>query len=214
MIDAEIAWDEHGLVPAVVQDARTGQVLMLAYMNAEALARTLETGEAWFWSRRRQELWHKGGTSGNTQRVVEVRYDCDADALLLRVEPRGPACHTGHPTCFYRRLSSSPEGTAEEGAVLDRLWAIIQDRMAHPKEGSYTCHLLAAGEPEILKKLGEEAIEVIIAAQAQGNARLVSELADLMYHLLVLLAARGLSWADVEGELARRFTEKRAAERG
>jgi len=208
MIEAEIAWDERGLVPAVVQDAHTGRVLMLAYMNAEALARTLETGEAWFWSRRRQELWHKGATSGNTQRVVEVRYDCDADALLLRVEPRGPACHTGHATCFYRRLPGSPEGTAEEEPVLDRLWAIIQDRRAHPKEGSYTCHLLAAGEPEILKKLGEEAIEVLIAAQAQGNARLVSELADLMYHLLVLLAARGLSWTDVEAELARRFAKK------
>jgi len=178
---------------------------MLAYMNDEALARTLATGESWFWSRSRAELWRKGATSGNTQRVVEVRYDCDADALLLRVEPRGPACHTGHTSCFYRRLPGSPEREAEGERILDRLWAIIQDRKANPKEGSYTCHLLAAGEPEISKKVGEEAIEVIVAAQSEGNERLVSELADLVYHTLVLLAARDLSWADVEAELARRF---------
>jgi len=208
---AHLRWDQRGLVPAIVQDAHTGQVLMLAYMNAEALAQTLATGEAWFWSRSRGELWHKGATSGNTQRVVEVRYDCDADALLLRVEPRGPACHTGHTSCFYRRLPGSPEGKAEDekGQVsdlpLDRLWAIIQDRKANPKAGSYTCQLLSAGEPEILKKVGEEAIEVIVAAQGEGDERLVSELADLTYHVLVLLAARGLSWTDVEAELARRF---------
>ena len=204
-IEAEIRWDERGLVPAIVQDARTGQVLMLAYMNGEALARTLETGEAWFWSRSRGELWHKGATSGNTQRVVEVRYDCDADALLLRVEPHGPACHTGHTSCFYRRLPGSPEGEAQDEPVLDRLWTIIEERKAHPKEGSYTCRLLAAGEAEILKKVGEEAVEAIVAAQCEGDARLVSELADLTYHVLVLLAARGLSWANVEAELARRF---------
>lgn len=204
-IEAEIRWDERGLVPAIVQDARTGQVLMLAYMNSEALARTLKTGEAWFWSRSRGERWHKGATSGNTQRVVEIRYDCDADALLLRVEPRGPACHTGHASCFYRRLPGSPEEEAQDEPVLGHLWAIIQERKAHPKEGSYTCRLLAAGEPEILKKVGEEAVEAIVAARCEGDARLVSELADLTYHVLVLLAARGLSWADVEAELARRF---------
>jgi len=205
MVVQEIGWDERGLVPAVVQDARTGRVLMLAHVNRQALARTLETGESWFWSRSRGELWHKGATSGNTQRVVEVLYDCDADALLLRVEPRGPACHTGHASCFYRRLPGSPEGQAEDGRVLHRLWAIIQERKAHPKEGSYTCHLLAAGEAHMLKKIGEEAIEVIVAAQSEGHERLVSELADLTYHALVLLAARDLSWADVEAELARRF---------
>lgn len=205
MGNVEIRWDERGLVPVIVQDARTGQVLMLAYMNDEALARTLETGEAWFWSRSRGELWHKGATSGNTQRVVEVRYDCDADALLLRVEPRGPACHTGHTSCFYRRLPGSPEGEAQDGPVLDRLWAVIEERKAHPKEGSYTCRLLADGEAKILRKVGEEAVESIIAAQWEGDARLVSELADLIYHILVLLAARGLSWADVEAELARRL---------
>ena len=209
MNSAEVHWDERGLVPAVVQDARTGQVLMLAYLNAESLARTLETGESWFWSRSRRELWHKGATSGNTQRVVEVRYDCDGDALLLRVEPSGPACHTGHASCFYRRLPGSPDGEISGESVLERLWAIIQDRKANPKEGSYTCHLLSAGEPEMLKKLGEEAIEVIVAAQSEGDERLVSELADWAYHALVLLAARDLSWADVEAELARRFGKRR-----
>jgi len=178
---------------------------MLAYMNAEALERTLETGEAWFWSRSRRELWHKGATSGNTQRVVEVRYDCDADALLLRVEPRGPACHTGHQSCFYRRLPGSPESERGAEPVLDRLWTIIQDRKAHPKPGSYTRQLLEAGQPQILKKIGEEAVEVIVAAQGEGDERLVSELADLVYHAMVLLAARDLSWGHVEAELRRRF---------
>ncbi len=204
---SEIAWDERGLVPTIVQDAHTGQVLMLAYMSEESLQRTLETDEAWFWSRSRAELWHKGATSGNTQQVVEVRYDCDADTLLLRVEPSGPACHTGQQSCFYRRL---PEGT-ELGApppssgVLPHLEAVIRDRQAHPRPDSYTCQLLEAGTPRILKKVGEELVEILIAAQSEGDERLLSELADLAYHLLVLLAARGLSWTDVEAELARRF---------
>jgi len=137
--------------------------------------------------------------------VIEVRYDCDADALLLRVEPRGPACHTGHQSCFYRRLPGSPEIEDDSQPVLDRLWAVIQDRKAHPRPGSYTCQLLEAGQPQLLKKIGEEAVEVIVAAQSEGDERLVSELADLVYHTLVLLAARGLSWADVEAELKHRF---------
>jgi phosphoribosyl-ATP pyrophosphohydrolase/phosphoribosyl-AMP cyclohydrolase len=203
-MDVEMQWDQRGLVPAVVQDAATGQVLMLAYMNAESLKRTLESEETWFWSRSRQELWHKGATSGNTQEVLEVRYDCDADALLLKVRPRGPACHTGQRSCFHRRLPGPREAAATE-PVMEHLWAIIEDRKAHPKEGSYTCRLLQAGQEKILKKLGEEAIEVIVAAQSEGDGRLLSELADLTYHALVLLAARGLSWADVEAELARRF---------
>ncbi len=248
---AEISWDERGLVPVVVQDALTSRVLMLAYMNADALARTLQSGETWFWSRSRRKLWHKGATSGSTQRVVELHYDCDADALLVRVNPRGPACHTGQTSCFYRRLPGSPSVLSAPSAgsvpsapsagsvpsapsagsvlsapltgsvpsvpsadpdgfagkrVLDSLWSVIQDRKANPKDDSYTCHLLSAGEPEMLKKLGEEAIEVIVAAQSEGDERLVSELADLAYHALVLLAARELSWTDVEEELARRFS--------
>lgn len=200
----EIRWDERGLVPAVVQDAQSSQVLMLAYMNTAALDRTLESGEAWFWSRSREELWHKGATSGNRQEVVEIRCDCDEDALLLRVNPWGPACHTGRPSCFYRRMAGIPGQEGPTGSVLDRLWATIQERRENPRAGSYTCQLLEAGLAQILKKVGEEAIEVVIAGQAEGDERLASELADLIYHLLVLLAARGLSWADVEAALARR----------
>jgi len=203
----EIDWDERGLAPAIVQDANTGQVLMLAYMNQASLDRTLETGETWFWSRSRSELWHKGATSGNTQHVVEIRYDCDADTLLLRVEPAGPACHTGHQSCFYRRLPEQLNVGAPPvaGGVLAHLEAVIQDRKANPQPGSYTCELFEGGLPRILRKVGEEAVEIIIAAQSEGDDRLVSELADLTYHALVLLAARDLAWADVEAELARRF---------
>jgi phosphoribosyl-ATP pyrophosphohydrolase/phosphoribosyl-AMP cyclohydrolase len=205
--DGTIRWDERGLAPAIVQDAHTGQVLMLAYMNQEALEQTLRTGETWFWSRSRDELWHKGATSGNRQRVIDVRYDCDADTLLVLAEPMGPACHTGRQSCFYRRLPGEDEVPASmpAGGVLDHLEAVIQDRKVNPRPGSYTCQLLAAGQPRILKKVGEEAIETIVAAQSEGDERLLSELADLAYHALVLLASRDLSWADVENELARRF---------
>ncbi len=203
----DIKWDEQELVPAIVQDASTGQVLTLAYMNQASLERTLETGESWFWSRSRGELWHKGATSGNTQQVLEIRYDCDADALLLRVEPAGPACHTGHQSCFYRCLSDQArvKRTPPSDGIMARLEAVIRDRKANPRPGSYTRQLLDAGLPRILKKVGEEAIEVIVAAQNESDERLVSELADLTYHALVLLAARDLPWADVEAELARRF---------
>lgn len=199
-----VRWDERGLVPAVVQDAGTGQVLMLAYMNDDALRRTLETGEAWFWSRSRAELWHKGASSGNVQRVVEVRRDCDSDALLLRVRPAGPACHTGQQSCFYRGLDGEEVGPPP-GGVLAHLEGVIRERKANPRPDSYTCQLLEAGLPRILKKVGEEAVETIVAGQSEGDDRLASEMADLVYHALVLLAARDLSWADVESELARRF---------
>jgi len=196
----QIKFDHRGLVPAVVQDANTGQVLMVAWMNEEALRHTQETGQAHFWSRSRQELWHKGATSGNVMNVREIRVDCDADTLLLLVDPAGPACHTGEQSCFYRRLQPS---------VLETLFATILDRQANPRPGSYTVHLLEAGEDEILKKVGEEAMEVILAAKGQGDERLISEIADLFYHLLVLLAARGLSLADVEDELVRRQHQAR-----
>jgi phosphoribosyl-ATP pyrophosphohydrolase/phosphoribosyl-AMP cyclohydrolase len=198
-----IHWDNDGLVPVIVQDAQTGQVLMLAYANAEAVDRTVQTGEAHFWSRSRQELWRKGAVSGNTQRIVEIWVDCDGDALLYRALPAGPACHTGHRSCFYRTLSGTT--VVEEPPVLTRLETIIADRRDHPREGSYTAKLFAAGENEIAKKVGEEAIEVVVAAKGETGERLVYELADLVYHILVLLSGRGLSWADVEAELARRF---------
>jgi phosphoribosyl-ATP pyrophosphohydrolase/phosphoribosyl-AMP cyclohydrolase len=205
--EVEIRWDERGLAPAIVQDVGTGQVLMLAYMNEESLGRTLETGETWFWSRSRQELWPKGATSGNTQRVQEIRYDCDADTLLVLVEPAGPACHTGEPSCFYRRVPDQAKMDPPSFAspVLSNLQAVIQDRKANPQPESYTCKLFDGGLPRILKKVGEEAVEVIVAAQSEGDERFISELADLTYHTLVLLAARDLSWADVEAELAQRF---------
>jgi phosphoribosyl-ATP pyrophosphohydrolase/phosphoribosyl-AMP cyclohydrolase len=203
----EIKFDDRGLVPAIVQDADTGQVLMLAYMNEEALARTLDSGETWFWSRSRGELWHKGATSGNTQRVVEARYDCDADTLLIRVEPTGPACHTGQQSCFYRIAPDGIEAgpPPPSGGVLAHLEAVIHDRQENPRPGSYTCTLFEAGLPRIVQKVGEEAIETIVAAQSEGRERLVSEVADLTYHTLVLLSACDLTWADVEAELARRF---------
>jgi phosphoribosyl-ATP pyrophosphohydrolase/phosphoribosyl-AMP cyclohydrolase len=203
----EIDWGKAELIPAIVQDAHTGQVLMLAYMNQESLQRTLTSGETWFWSRSRQELWHKGATSGNTQRVREIRYDCDADTLLLLVEPAGPACHTGQQSCFYRRLPD--EGPALPppawGGILPQLEAVIRDRKHNPREGSYTCQLFDAGLPRMAQKVGEEAVEILIAALAEQDERLVSEVADLTYHAMVLLAARELSWTDVEAELSDRF---------
>jgi phosphoribosyl-ATP pyrophosphohydrolase/phosphoribosyl-AMP cyclohydrolase len=203
----ELTWNEKGLIPAIVQHASTGQVLMLAYMNEESLRRTLDTGETWFWSRSRGELWHKGATSGNRQRVVEIRADCDADTLLVRVHPVGPACHTGEQSCFYRHLpEGDPAGAPPiSSQVLPHLEGIIHDRKANPRPGSYTCELLDAGLPRILKKVGEEAVEILIAGQSESDERLVSEVADLVYHTLVLLVARNLSWSDVEAELADRF---------
>lgn len=204
--EGAIRWGPDGLVPAIVQDARTGQVLTLAYMNEEALARTLATGETHFWSRSRQELWHKGATSGNVQRVEEIRLDCDGDALLVRVTPAGPACHTGKESCFFRDLSGAEvQRSAVNSDVIRRLESIIADRKAHPREGSYTVRLFTAGEKEIAKKVGEEAIEVAVAALTESNDRVLYEVADLVYHSLVLLAQKGLTWAEVEGELARRF---------
>ena len=210
-MEKSIRYNADGLIPAIVQDADTGQVLMLAWMNAEALQKTLESGEAHFWSRSRQELWHKGATSGNFQRVVEARLDCDGDALLLRVRPAGPACHTGQSSCFFTPITGAfpaegePNRAIQEPAFsLGRLFELICERRDHPVSGSYTASLFAKGEDEVVKKVGEEAIEVILAAKAQGEKRLVEEIADLAYHLLVLLAARHLTPGDVQAELARR----------
>jgi phosphoribosyl-ATP pyrophosphohydrolase/phosphoribosyl-AMP cyclohydrolase len=209
---AEPKWNEQGLVPAIVQDARTGEVLMMAWMNAEAWRLTQETGEAHFWSRSRQSLWHKGETSGNVQRVVEIRLDCDADTVLLRVEPAGPACHTGERSCFYTIVGDRKsevggqrsEVRADSPAILDQLYQVIVDRKQNPRPESYTARLFAAGMEEISKKVGEELVEVIVAALGQSDERLVSETADLFYHTLVLLAARGVSLTQVEAELEKR----------
>ena len=212
-----------GLVPAVVRDARSGAVLTLAYMNEEALARTLESGETWFWSRSRNELWHKGATSGNKQKVVHIAADCDRDALVISVEPAGPACHTGAGSCFSVIPSVSEESGREEargssrpaprpladarddrGDMFAPLMTVLRDRHENRPADSYSTYLFNSGRDKILKKVGEEATEVVIAAKGDSNERLVSEVADLVYHLSVLLIDAGLGWEDVGRELLRR----------
>ena len=196
----DLTYDELGLIPAIVQDARTREVLTLAYMNSESLARTLATEQTWFWSRSRNELWHKGQTSGNTQRVVEIFSDCDADALVVLVEPAGPACHTGARSCF----PGEDPGTANLGGLLDQLYALITEREQLRPEDSYTTYLFNEGLDKILKKVGEESAETIVAAKNDSNAAFISEVSDLLYHLLVLLVARGVSLDQVRAELSRR----------
>jgi phosphoribosyl-ATP pyrophosphohydrolase/phosphoribosyl-AMP cyclohydrolase len=181
------------LKPAIVQDATSGRVLMLAWMDEEAERLTRETGEAWFWSRSRQKLWRKGETSGNTLAVEELRDDCDGDALLLRVTPAGPACHTGSISCFAPGL-----------------WRTIAERAATRPEGSYTTELLDAGIGACARKVGEEAVELSVAALDESDERVVAEAADLVYHLYVLLAARGLDVAQVDDELRRRDASRSA----
>ena len=204
----QIQFDERGLIPAIVQDARTGAVLTLAYMNAKSLQKTLATRETWFWSRSRSELWHKGATSGNIQRLVEVRQDCDGDALLVLVEPCGPACHTGKQSCFHRDLAGEvidDAGLGQSlGTVLDELYQLIESRQRERPEGSYTTYLFAQGLDKILKKLGEEASETIIAAKNDDSGQLISESADLLYHLVVLLVDRGVKLESIRDELVQR----------
>jgi len=191
--DSQIAFDDRGLAPCIVQDWRTGEVLTLAYMNAEALRRTRESGEMHFYSRSRQELWHKGATSGNTQAVRSIRYDCDADALLALVEPAGPACHTGERSCFHRgeMTSGAPFETLP---ILERT---IAERAAARPEGSYTAKLL--DDPGLAgAKVQEEAEEVVRAAREESDERVAEEAADVLYHVAVLLRGRGLTLADAE----------------
>jgi len=198
-----LKFDERGLIPAIVQDARTREVLTLAYMNEESLARTIETGQTWFWSRSRHELWHKGETSGNTQSVVNLINDCDNDALVVLVNPAGPACHTGARSCF-----DSKPGDEDLGLLLANLYKVIESRERERPEGSYTTYLFNSGLDKILKKVGEESAETIIAAKNDDVSRLTSETADLVYHLLVLLVARGVSLDEVRKELERRREAK------
>jgi phosphoribosyl-ATP pyrophosphohydrolase/phosphoribosyl-AMP cyclohydrolase len=195
----EIRFDERGLVPVIAQDATTDAVLTLAYANREALEKTLSSGEAHYYSRSRGELWRKGATSGNTQRVVEVRLDCDGDALLYRVEPRGPACHTGEETCFFTTVEGAGieagDGERNLGQMVDRLAATISGRRREMPEGSYTAKLLGEGRERVAQKVGEEAVEVVVAALT--DERLAEEAADLVYHLLVLLEERGVGTDEV-----------------
>jgi len=195
----EVKFDERGLVPAIVQNARTREVLTLAYMNQESLVRTIETGQTWFWSRSRNELWHKGETSGNTQQVVSLALDCDRDAIVVLVDPAGPACHTGARSCF-----DVAEDSIDLGRVLDGLYQLIESRERERPSGSYTTYLFNEGLDKILKKVGEESAETIIAAKNEERERLASEVSDLLYHLIVLLVARGVALEEIGKELKQR----------
>jgi len=215
----ELLFDERGLIPAIVQDAGNRQLLMLAYMNADSLQRTISTGETWFWSRSRKQLWHKGETSGHTQRVVDLSVDCDGDAILITVERQGPACHTGKDSCFHNQLEDERSGAATAGGAagvgsarfdgaLDDLYALLASRYHERPPGSYTTKLFDEGIGKILAKVAEESQETIVAGRSETNQRLIEETSDLLYHLLVLLVQRGVTLAEIRGELARRRSAK------
>ncbi|OWR28550.1 bifunctional phosphoribosyl-AMP cyclohydrolase/phosphoribosyl-ATP pyrophosphatase [Saccharibacillus sp. O23] len=230
---ANVKWDAQGLAPAIVQDAESKEVLTLAYMNEESLRRSIESGETWFWSRSRQEFWHKGATSGNVQKIVSLSYDCDGDALLVGVRPAGPACHTGRVSCFFNKAaldegvsdiaaSSAAEAGAESERVLGQeadasgrfdvlgeLERVIAERFVERPEGAYTTYLFTKGIDKILKKVGEEAAESIIAAKNGDNDELRLEVSDLIYHLLVLLEERKLPLNEIMRELAGRHERPR-----
>lgn len=213
----EIKFNEQGLVPVVVQDANTLEVLTLAYMNAASLKKTIETKETWFWSRSRSSLWHKGEISGHTQRVTNIVVDCDRDALTVLVIPNGPACHTSAQSCFHNSLQES-EGLSEQarkaksdfGAVLNDLYTLIASRKRDRREDSYTTYLFDQGLDKILKKVGEEASEAIIAAKNEDPDSLVKEVSDLLYHMVVLMVERGLTLDQIRGELISRGKKRDA----
>ena len=196
----DVKYDEHGLAPAIVQDATSGEVLMLAWMNRESLAQTLATGQATFWSRSRKELWVKGAISGNTQAVKAVRLDCDKDAVLLRVDPAGPACHTGARSCFFEVLRDGPPSPGETLAALE---TVLRSRLKDPPAGSYTAKLFA-DETLRHKKVGEEATELVIASLGGKREEIAHEAADLVYHLLVLLQAHGMGLEEIAAALRAR----------
>lgn len=207
----ELKYDEKGLVPAIVQDAQTKEVLTLAYMNKESLEKSLESGETWFYSRSRQELWHKGETSGNTQKIVEMKFDCDQDAIVVLVEPAGPACHLGTTSCFTEKFyggegqaAMDETGDLEDYRILQYLEKVIKQREEEMPEGAYTTYLFREGVDKILKKVGEESSEVIIAAKNRDSEELKWEAADLIYHLLVLLQEQKLPFKEVLGVLMER----------
>lgn len=208
---ANLKFDEKGLIPAVVQDAQTNAVLMLAYMNEESLARTVESGYTWFWSRSRQELWNKGATSGHMQKVLSITYDCDGDTLLVKVEQKGSACHTGNYSCFSYPLWNSGEGknlpmVGEPNfpSILSELYDVIQEKRDHGGEKSYTKYLFMSGQDKILKKVGEETAETIIASKNNDTKEVVYEMSDLWYHCLVLLAYHNIAPGVLLAELGGR----------
>lgn len=198
----QIRYNEQGLVPAIAQDYLDGTILMLAWMNRASLAKTLDTREAWYWSRSRQELWHKGATSGHLQKVQQIRYDCDSDAILLTVEQVGDiACHTGERSCFHQQETGK---SLPPGDVLSELFKVICDRRDHPNENSYTCKLLEGGDNRILKKIGEESAEVVMACKDNESEAIASEVADLLYHTLVAIAYHHVDLREVYKKLHER----------
>lgn len=198
----KIVYNEQGLVPAIAQDYLDGTVLMMAWMNRDSLQKTLETGEAWYWSRSRQELWHKGATSGHFQNVRSMRYDCDSDALLLTIEQIGDiACHTGERSCFHRFETEIIPPAAD---MLSQVFNVVRDRRDHPREDSYTCKLFEHGDNKILKKIGEESAEVVMACKDDDPDAIASEAADLFYHTLVALAHHNVELRDVYRKLQER----------
>ena len=204
-----LSYNEQGLIPAIVQDYLDGTVLMVAWMNRESLQKTLETGRTWFWSRSRQALWPKGETSGHVQWVKQIRYDCDGDALVILVEQVGDAaCHTGARSCFFRPLPGDQRDPIPAADTLSQVFAVVKARQADPRPDSYTSSLLAKGENAILKKLGEETAEVVMAAKDQDRAALAREVADLWYHCLVALAHYQVDIKDVYRQLQARRSAK------
>jgi len=197
----EIKFDDRGLVPAIVQDVKTKKVLMLAYMNKESIRKTLEEKQVCYYSRSRKELWIKGATSGNTQKLQGFYYDCDKDSILLVVEQTGAACHTGEISCFFNEVIPAEN---EETDVLKELYSLLRERKRNPKEGSYTNYLFDKGLDKILKKVGEETSEVIIGAKNKNKEELVYEISDLVYHLLVLMVNENISIKDIKDELSQR----------
>ena len=219
--EIDFKYNEQGLMPAIVQDYQTKEVLMVAYVNEESLNLSLEKGETVFYSRSRQELWHKGETSGNTQEIKEIYYDCDQDTILFMVDPAGPACHTNETSCFYRKIAKETEAKTEKMVkmqqqsenietefetekIVDFLYYLILNRREEMPEGSYTTYLFEEGIDKILKKVGEESAEVIIASKNDPDEELVYEAADLVYHMLVLLAERGIKPDQIREELKKR----------
>lgn len=204
----ELKFDANGLIPAVVQNIETREVLMVAYMNANTLKLTLETGRATFWSRSRSEVWVKGDTSGNYMYVKEIRVDCDADCLVLLANPAGPACHTGNRSCFFRKVENGAlvkdDKAPEINDIFSREQAVVIDRKANPEDGSYTNYLFDKGEDKILKKVGEEAAEVVIAGKNRDKGEISYEVSDLIYHLTVMLVDNGMTWEDIYEEMERR----------
>jgi len=213
-----LKFDDRGLIPAVVQDCKSGRVLTLAYMNRESLEISIREKKTCFWSRSRNELWRKGETSGNFQHITDITADCDLDALVVRVDKDGPACHLGNDSCFehtlynnteyntseYNVTDSKPDSASQNDFSLDGLYALLEDRNTQRPEGSYTTYLFEKGEEKILKKIGEECTEVVIAAMKKDKAETVYELSDLAYHALVLMVSQGITLDDVRTELASR----------